>query len=84
MIPKEVLYRKKMGFPVPLNKWFGGDFNEYAKKILLSEEAKERNIYNIKNIETVLNSDQLKKDHSLAMKIWMLVNLEIFSKNNFK
>ncbi|MBF0198405.1 MAG: asparagine synthase C-terminal domain-containing protein, partial [Planctomycetes bacterium] len=41
-LPNEVLYRKKMGFPVPLNDWFGGHFNEYARDILLSEKAKER------------------------------------------
>jgi asparagine synthase (glutamine-hydrolysing) len=83
MIPKEVLYRKKMGFPVPLNDWFGGHFNAYAKKILLSEEAKARGIYNIENIEKWLNSDRLSEDHSFAMKIWMLINLELFAKRYF-
>lgn len=83
MIPKELLYRKKMGFPVPLNDWFGGHFNEYAKKILLSKEAKERNIYNTTNIENWLNSDRLSSDHSFAMKIWMLINIEIFMQRNF-
>ena len=78
MIPNEVLYRKKMGFPVPLNNWFGGHFNDYAKKVLLSKEAKERGIYNIGNIEKWLNSDKLSQDHGFAMKIWMLINLEIF------
>lgn len=83
MIPNEVLYRKKMGFPVPLNDWFGGHFNEYAKKILLSNEARTRSIYNIDNIENWLNSDKLSKDHSFAMKIWMLVNLELFARKYF-
>ena len=78
MIPNEVLYRKKMGFPVPLSNWFGGHFNDYAKKVLLSKEAKERGIYNIGNIEKWLNSDKLSQDHGFAMKIWMLINLEIF------
>ncbi len=78
MIPNEVLYRKKMGFPVPLNNWFGGHFNDYAKKVLLSKEAKERGIYNIENIEKWLNSNKLSQDHGFAMKIWMLINLEIF------
>jgi len=84
MIPKEILYRKKMGFPVPLNKWFGGSFNSYAKEILLSKKAKERGIYNIKNIEKWLNSNKLSTDHSFAMKIWMLINLEIFNKKYFE
>jgi asparagine synthase (glutamine-hydrolysing) len=83
MIPSEVLYRKKMGFPVPLNNWFGGHFNEYAKNILLDKRARERGLYNIKNIENWLNSDRLSKDHSFAMKIWMLINLELFCRKYF-
>lgn len=84
IIPKSILYRKKMGFPVPLNDWFGGQFNEYAKKLLLSKEAKERKLYNINNIEKWLNSNKLSNDHSFAMKIWMLINIELFMKRNFQ
>ena len=83
MIPDEVLYRKKMGFPVPLNDWFGGHFNEYAKEMLLSDEAQARGIYNVENIQKWLESDRLSKDHSFAMKIWMLINLELFNKKYF-
>ena len=83
ILPNEVLYRKKMGFPVPLNNWFGGHFNEYAKKILLSDEAEARGIYNTEEIKNWLESDRLIKDHSFAMKIWMLVNLELFNKRHF-
>ena len=83
MIPKEVLYRKKMGFPVPLNEWFGGDFNEYAKNILLSDGARKRGIYNIDKIQKWLESDRLSEDHSFAMKIWMLINIELFMKRYF-
>jgi asparagine synthase (glutamine-hydrolysing) len=82
IIPKKVLYRKKMGFPVPLSDLFGGSFNQYAKTLLLSKKAKLRNIYNIKNIEEWLDSDKVSIDHGLAMKIWMLVNIELFMKQN--
>ena len=82
-LPKEILYRKKMGFPVPLNNWFGGDFNKYAKNILLSTTAKKRGLYNTSNIQKWLNSDKLIKDHSFAMKIWMLINIELFIRKYF-
>jgi asparagine synthase (glutamine-hydrolysing) len=83
IIPKKVLYRKKMGFPVPLNLWFGGNFNVYAKEVLLSHEAKTRGIFNIENIENWLNNKKLIEDHGVALKIWMLINLEIFFKKYF-
>lgn len=83
IIPKDILYRKKMGFPVPLNNWFGGHFNDYAKEILLSDDAKKRGIYNIQNIKDWLAHDKLSQDHAFAMKIWMLINLELFNKKYF-
>ena len=78
LLPSDILYRKKMGFPVPLNNWFGGDFNDYAKEILLSDISKARGVYNTENIQKWLNSNRLSSDHSFAMKIWMLINLELF------
>ena len=79
LIPDSILYRKKMGFPVPINRWFGDDFNNYAKKILLSDVAKKRGLYNIPIIKKWLNSGKLYRDHGFAMKIWMLINLELFN-----
>ena len=82
-LPKEVLYRKKMGFPVPLNRWFGGEFNSYAKRILLSKKAINGGIYNREYIKEILNSNLLFENHSLAMKIWMLINIELFVRKYF-
>ena len=45
-LPNEILYRKKVGFPVPLHNWFDGKFKKYAKTILLGSAAKSRKIYN--------------------------------------
>lgn len=67
-----------MGFPVPLNDWFGGRFRDYARDHLLSRQAAQRGIYNTDGIRKALDSDMLESDHSLAMKVWMLVNLELF------
>ena len=70
-------------FPVPLNDWLGGKFRKYTKNILLSRVAKNRKIYNIDNIKKILDSDKLREDHGFAMKIWMLVNLELFIREYF-
>jgi asparagine synthase (glutamine-hydrolysing) len=82
-IPNEVLYRKKVGFPVPLNTWFSGNFRKYAKDILLSEKANSRKIFNSINIEKWIDRDSLSQSHGDAMKIWMLINLELFCSKYF-
>jgi asparagine synthase (glutamine-hydrolysing) len=82
-LPNEILYRKKVGFPVPLHNWFDGKFKKYAKTILLSDTAKNRKIYNLNNIKKMLNNGNFHKDNDAAMKIWMLINLELFNKEYF-
>lgn len=79
----KVLYRKKMGFPVPLNNWFGGSFNNYAREILLDKITIDRGQLNNKNIYKILSSKDLLNNHSLAMKIWMLINVELFNRKYF-
>tara|TARA_B110000090_G_C12994087_1_gene297800 strand:- start:175 stop:411 length:237 start_codon:yes stop_codon:yes gene_type:complete len=72
-----------VGFPVPLNDWLGGDFNEYAKTVLLSEKAASRNLYNMETLTKMLSDEGTFSSHSSAMKIWMLINVELFMKNSF-
>ena len=78
-LPKDVVERKKQGFPVPLDLWFKGDFIEHAKKELLSEDSR---------IKTFINIDKLQKwieknihdntDKQFGQKLWMILNLEIW------
>ena len=82
-LPNKILYRKKMGFPVPLDKWFGGKFKTLAQDILLSSACKERGLINNRAVEAILNKADVSADHSMAMKLWMLVNLELFQVRYF-
>jgi len=49
----DVLYRRKMGFPVPLNDWFGGRFRGYARDMLLGGRSTERGMYNTPELTPV-------------------------------
>ncbi len=76
IIPKEILYRKKVGFPVPLKEWFEKDLNHYAKKILLSKTAINRGLFNIQYIQSLI--DNIHNNRHLVITLWMLINLELF------
>jgi asparagine synthase (glutamine-hydrolysing) len=81
-LSQNILYRKKMGFPVPLNSWFGGDFNKYAKKLILEDKSSNNYIINKDEVKKILDDHNLINDHSMALKIWMLMNLSIFIQQN--
>ncbi|MDP3298333.1 MAG: asparagine synthase (glutamine-hydrolyzing) [Thermodesulfovibrionia bacterium] len=80
ILPDEILYRKKMGFGVPLLHWFKKDLAEYARDILLSKKAVDRNIFNQNYIQSILKNHQ-KKGRDLSARIWALLFFEHWCRN---
>ncbi|MCV4776992.1 asparagine synthase C-terminal domain-containing protein, partial [Escherichia coli] len=39
LVPRDVIYRKKMGFGVPIGHWLRGEMNAFLKEVLLSERS---------------------------------------------
>ena len=77
-MPDEILYRNKMGFPVPLDKWLGGSFAEQARDILNDKNNIANQVIDIDYVISLLDDKNLVKNHSLAMKVWMVLNLFSF------
>jgi len=44
LVPKDVIYRKKMGFGVPIGSWFRGEMKDFVHSVLLSDKAMNRGI----------------------------------------
>lgn len=81
IIPKENLYRKKMGFSIPLEHWFSGELNSYASSLLLSKNAKIKAIFNQNVIASMLKGH--KKGNDFGPKLWSLLTLELWMKRFF-
>jgi asparagine synthase (glutamine-hydrolysing) len=74
-VPGPILKRKKMGFGVPISKWFRGELKDYMHEILLDHRTLERGFFKKKGIERLLIEHlALRYDHSA--KIWALLVLE--------
>ncbi len=78
-IPNSIIYRKKMGFPVPLNNWATKRFGEYAYEILTSSNSKTNKVFNISFIEKFIKNRRYdSKEDMDGKKIWMLLNIELW------
>ena len=51
--PAEVIYRQKMGFGVPIGKWFRGEMKDFVRDVLLSEKSLKRGIVRPEMVETI-------------------------------
>jgi asparagine synthase (glutamine-hydrolysing) len=72
----DIINRKKKGFPLPLNKWFGENSLKKMKNILLANDGIIKNYANINNLENWINKNG--DDAMFGQKLWMLYSLEIW------
>ena len=80
--PKKFIYRKKIGFSMPLNEWMKkSKFKKFFLDILLDPLTLSRGIYNpreIRKLIKIFNKGSDKDKNSYANKIWVLVNFELW------
>ena len=76
-LPEVIFKRRKMGFGVPVSRWFRNELKDYVYEILLDSRTLNRGYFKKEGIERVLNDHiELRYDHSA--KIWALLFLEIW------
>jgi asparagine synthase (glutamine-hydrolysing) len=74
-LPKEILTRKKMGFPTPLASMFQRDLSGYLRDLLLSPKCLNRQYFKRQAVERLIEENtSRKKDHHRVL--WQLVVLE--------
>ncbi len=77
LVPKEVVYRRKMGFGVPIGKWFREDLKDFLRSVLLSEKSMTRGIVKREMLEKYVNEHtNAERDHSF--QLWTLLMLELW------
>ncbi len=82
LVPKEILYRKKMGFGVPIEHWFRKEMKDYMYDILLSDKALSRGIFKKESIKTLLDAHVNSKINH-GYRIWALITLELWFQEYF-
>ncbi len=76
-LPSNILYRKKMGFCVPLADWFKGPLSSMIKDKLLSEAMSSSNLFNMKYVEKIINEHiSGRRNHETAL--WSLLIFNSF------
>lgn len=79
MLPREILSRRKMGFGVPLSRWFKGPLAGYLKDHLLAQSARERGYFRPREVERLITEHQSSaQDH--GYKLWALLMFELWHK----
>lgn len=77
LIPEPILRRQKMGFAVPVGRWFRKELKEYVMNILLDRRTLNRGYFRREGLEGLITEHHRQLyDHSA--KIWALLVLELW------
>src|SRR5579859_6870832 len=77
LLPRSIVYRKKMGFPTPWAYWLAGPQLGELERILLETRTLERGLFREEAVKQIFAEHRGKvRDH--GNKIWRLTNLEVW------
>jgi asparagine synthase (glutamine-hydrolysing) len=77
VVPPEVLYRKKIGFGVPLTHWFRGALKSYLREVLLSEKSLKRGLVKPEAVKNFVEQHTTGKQ-DFTNQLWTLLMLELW------
>lgn len=76
-LPKEILYRPKMGFSIPLSAWFRGPLQERVRLSILNEVMADSGLFDMAFLKTMLDQHQAgRRDYGAGL--WSLLMYESF------
>ena len=79
ILPEEILSRKKMGFPVPVGRWFRGEFSHLLDEYVLSERARARALFDPAAVRTLVEQHR-RSEANHSERLWSLVNFEMWQR----
>ena len=81
LLPRDVLYRPKMGFSVPLTAWLRGPLKDRVRLALLGERMRDCGYFNPVTLRRLVDEHNSGlRDHATAL--WMLLMFEAFLRLN--
>ncbi len=77
ILPREILTRRKMGFPVPFALWMKEGWGSVARDVLLDRRTRERGIIDPAAADRLLTAHASGEQEG-GDAIWSLLNLELW------
>jgi asparagine synthase (glutamine-hydrolysing) len=77
LLPREILTRKKMGFPVPFSLWLRGHGAGLVRDVLLDSRARQRGITDPAAVSALIDS-HASGAADAGDALWSLLNLELW------
>lgn len=81
-VPKEILERPKVGFHVPVTRWFGEVLGPLAEEVLYDPAVRSLGLLDVKETASLLARQRTGRGN-LGMRVWALVNFGLWYRHWF-
>ena len=78
-VPREILHRRKLGFPVPFGRWARERFAPFIRSTILGPRARARGMFAPEPVERLITEHGAGIANH-ADRLWLLLNLEIWQR----
>ena len=79
-LPAEILYRKKMGFAVPLAGWFRGPLRKRVRDVALGPVLADSGLFDRRRLVRIVDAHQ-SGQRDFSASLWTLLMFESFLRN---
>jgi asparagine synthase (glutamine-hydrolysing) len=80
LVPEPILRRSKMGFPVPLGRWFRQDFRPLLDELVVGERTVARGLFRPEFLERLVH-EHAAGTANHTERLWTLVNFELWQRH---
>ncbi|MFL6375753.1 MAG: asparagine synthase (glutamine-hydrolyzing), partial [Pyrinomonadaceae bacterium] len=77
LVPREVIYRRKMGFGVPVGRWLRGEMSDFLRDVLLSQSSLSRGIVRPEKLRQYVD-EHISGAFDHSFQVWSLLMMELW------
>jgi len=77
ILPRQILYRKKRGFVIPLKEWFRGSLREFSRELLLDSGNQNSGFFEPRYLGKIWEDHQSGK-RNYATHLWTVLMFELW------
>jgi asparagine synthase (glutamine-hydrolysing) len=81
LLPAPIRTRPKMGFGVPIDRWFRGELKDELRSVLLDPVALGRGLFRPEAVETMV-AEHVEGHRDHAYRLWVLLMLELWFRHH--
>jgi asparagine synthase (glutamine-hydrolysing) len=76
-LPRQIIRRKKQGFPIPLSAWFRNEARPFVRDLLAPVTIRRRGLFNPQVVQTLIEQNESRRIDAGPL-LWALINVELW------